>query len=147
MWPNAQFPANLVTLTKEIANWKLQFLCRVQKCCKGARTLLNLSGLLFCKCDSMHSMGINFLVGRCTVRPVLESFNEASLTSLPDLLLIRSISMSIRHRCLGALLSCINTTSLTLIYGELLLNGLNVVTSTSVDSSHLHYANDARNDW
>ena len=133
MWPNAQFPANLVTLTKEIANWKLQFLCRVQKCCKGARTLLNLSGLLFCKCDSMHSMGINFLVGRCTVRPVLESFTEASLTSLPDLLLISSITMCIRHRCLGALLSCINTTSLTLIYGELLFNGLNVLTSTSVN--------------
>ena len=94
--------------------------------CKGAGTLFNLSGSLFCQCDSMHSMGINLLVGRCTVRPVLGTFTEAPLTSLSDLLLISSITLPIRHRCLGALSSCINTTSLTLIYGELLFNDLNV---------------------
>ena len=27
MWPNPQFPANLVTLTEEILNGKLDFLC------------------------------------------------------------------------------------------------------------------------
>ena len=27
MWPNPQFPANLVTFTEEILNGKLQFLC------------------------------------------------------------------------------------------------------------------------
>ena len=28
MWPNPQFPADLVTSTKEILNGKLHFLCR-----------------------------------------------------------------------------------------------------------------------
>ena len=27
MWPNSQFPADLVTLTEEIVNGKLHFLC------------------------------------------------------------------------------------------------------------------------
>ena len=67
-------------------------------------------------------MGINLLVGHCTVRPVLGTFTEAALTSLSDLLLICPITQLIRHRGLGALSLCINTTSLNLIYGELLLN-------------------------
>ena len=29
MWPNSQFPADLVTFTDEILNGKLQFLCSV----------------------------------------------------------------------------------------------------------------------
>ena len=29
MWPNPQFPADLVTFTKEILKWKLHFLCSV----------------------------------------------------------------------------------------------------------------------
>ena len=29
MWPNPQFPADLVTFTEEIVNGKLQFLCSV----------------------------------------------------------------------------------------------------------------------
>ena len=73
----------------------------------------------------MHSMGINLLVGRCTVRPVLGTFTKAPLTSLSDLLLISSITLPIRDRCLGALSSSIKTTSLTLIYGELLFKDLN----------------------
>ena len=93
---------------------------------KGAETFLNLSGSLFCKCDLMHSMSINFLVSRCTVRPVLGTFNEAPVTLLSDFVLISSITLPIRHRCLSALSSCINTTSLTLTYGELLFNDLNV---------------------
>ena len=28
MWPNPQFPANLITFTEEIVNGKLHFLCR-----------------------------------------------------------------------------------------------------------------------
>ena len=93
--------------------------------CGSAGTVLNLSGSLFCKCDLIHSMGIILLVGCCTVRPVLGTFTEAPLTSLSDLHLISSIILLIRHRCLSALSSCINTTSLTLIYGELLFNHLN----------------------
>ena len=27
MWPNPQFPADLITFTEEILNWKLHFLC------------------------------------------------------------------------------------------------------------------------
>ena len=99
--------------------------CSVVQCCKEAGALLNLSGSLFYKCDSMHSMGINLLEDRCTVRPVLGTFTEAPLTSLSDLLLISSVTLPIRHRCLGALSLCINTTSLTLIYGQLLFNDLN----------------------
>ena len=29
MWPNPQFPVNLVTFTEKILNWKLHFLCSV----------------------------------------------------------------------------------------------------------------------
>ena len=29
MWPNPQFPADLVTFTEEILNWKLHFMCNV----------------------------------------------------------------------------------------------------------------------
>ena len=29
MWPNAQFPADLITFTEEILKGKLYFLCRV----------------------------------------------------------------------------------------------------------------------
>ena len=90
--------------------------------CESAGTVLNLSGSLFCKCDLIHSMSINLLVGCCTVRPVLGTFPEAPLTSLSDLRLISSIILLICHRCLSALSSCINTTSITLIYGELLFN-------------------------
>ena len=94
-------------------------------CFKVAETFLNLSRSLFCKCDSMHSMGINLLVGRCTVWPVLRTFTEVPFTALSDLLLISFINLPIRHRCMGALSPCINTASLTLIYGELLFNDLN----------------------
>ena len=31
MWPNPQFPADLVTFTKEIFNGKLHFLCSVYR--------------------------------------------------------------------------------------------------------------------
>ena len=34
MWPNPQFPADLVTFTEEILNEKLHFLCRVSKISK-----------------------------------------------------------------------------------------------------------------
>ena len=27
MWPNPQFPEDLVTFTEEILNWKIHFLC------------------------------------------------------------------------------------------------------------------------
>ena len=60
---------------------------------------------------------------------VLGNFTEALLTSLSDLLLISSITLPIPHRCLGALSSCINTASLTLIYGQLLFKGLNFLYS------------------
>ena len=56
---------------------------------------------------------------------VLGNFTDALLTSLSDLLLISSITLPITHRCLGALSSCINTASLTLIYDQLLFNDLN----------------------
>ena len=32
MWPNPQFPADLVTFTEEILNVKLHFLCSVGRC-------------------------------------------------------------------------------------------------------------------
>ena len=35
MWPNPQFPANLVTFTEEILNEKLHFLCSDQNCFQG----------------------------------------------------------------------------------------------------------------
>ena len=73
----------------------------------------------------MYSTGINLLVNRGNVRLVMGTFTEAALTSMSDLLLISSVTLPIRHRCLGALSLCINTTSLTLIYGELLFNDLN----------------------
>ena len=73
----------------------------------------------------MHSMGINLLEGRCTVRPVLGTFTEATLTSLSDFLLISFITLPIRDICLGGLSSSIKTTSLTLIYDALLFNDLN----------------------
>ena len=116
---------NVTKFTEEILNWKLRFLCIVRERCKRAGTLLNLSGSLFCKCDSMYSTGINLLVNRGNVRLVMGTFTEAALTSMSDLLLISSVTLPIRHRCLGALSLCINTTSLTLIYGELLFNDLN----------------------
>ena len=62
---------------------------------KGTGTLFNLSRLLFCKCDSVHSMGINLLVGCCTVPPVLGTSTEAPLSSLSDLLLISSIPLPV----------------------------------------------------
>ena len=73
-------------------------------------------------------MGFNLLVGRCTVRPVLGAFTVLLLLlpSLFDLLLISSITKPRRHKCLGVLSPCINTTSLTVIYGELLFNDLNL---------------------
>ena len=55
-----------------------------RECCKSAETLLNLPRSLFCNCNSMHSMGINLRVGRCTVPSVLGTFHEAPLTSLSD---------------------------------------------------------------
>ena len=39
MWPNPQFPADLVTFTEEIPNEKLQFLCSVS--CKVTRAILD----------------------------------------------------------------------------------------------------------
>ena len=32
MWPNTQFPADLVTFTEEILDGKLNFLCNVENC-------------------------------------------------------------------------------------------------------------------
>ena len=74
-------------------------------------------------------MGINLFVDRFTIRPVVGKFTEAPLTSLSYLLLISSITLPICHRCLGGLSSCINKTSLTLIYGKLLFNNLNLLYS------------------
>ena len=33
MWPNPQFPANMVTFTEEILNEKLHFLCSDSRVC------------------------------------------------------------------------------------------------------------------
>ena len=33
MWPNLQFPADLVTFTEEICNGKFHFLCSADCCC------------------------------------------------------------------------------------------------------------------
>ena len=93
--------------------------------CEGAVTLFSKIASLFYEWDSMHSMGINSLVGASTVWPVLGTFTGAPLSSLSDLLLITSITLSKRHKCLGALSSCINKT-LTLIKGELLFNDLDL---------------------
>ena len=60
----AFFPSNRLFNSPTMAAFQ-------RECCKDAGILLNLSGSLFCKCDSMHSIGINLLVGCCTVRPVL----------------------------------------------------------------------------
>ena len=45
MWPNAQFPADLVTFTEEILNGKLHVLC--------SGTSLRLNNFLWSACDRM----------------------------------------------------------------------------------------------
>ena len=49
MWPNPQFPADLVTYTEEILNEKLRFLCSVIYIIKNVREISSLTSLMLSK--------------------------------------------------------------------------------------------------
>ena len=47
MWPNPQFPVDLVTFTEEILNWKLHFFCSAAPFSKNGRNVGIQNDLLY----------------------------------------------------------------------------------------------------
>ena len=89
MWPNPQFPADLVTFTEEILDRKLHFLCSVNSCgqyfvfkisltCKPDvfEICLNLSLISLIKFSTNTSFCVSYDIHYCIVSIVKDIFSK-----------------------------------------------------------------------
>ena len=64
MWPNPQFPADLVTLTEEILNGKLHFLCSEMWILTLLQKVSSQCPEQFSPCDKVHLHIFEHLINR-----------------------------------------------------------------------------------
>ena len=78
MWPNPQFPADLVTFTEEILNGKPSFLCNEMLCMKVWLRIINLVGEVM-----LERRLVEYMMSRKSETSLFESYFRRSVLKLP----------------------------------------------------------------